>query len=400
MGILREISIPTDLLGSSDHFESLLSESSLSLMVEDDYVSLLGHNDALPEVIAIQRLVTLAKANILHRVVWGQHIATEALLAPPLFPLLAVLLCLDIAKHFCARKGGEEIPIDIQSSRKKIYQFQPMTDMFADSQIVICADSRGYGRPKVLYNSDGTLVSRSDFDAFVERLLAAQIGINAGSAQAVKFSQSVSTIVAELFENTEIHGKHDLSGIPFRLNGLRGMIFKRVNITTKGTPKGASPGIANMEVQISQKPVMLEISIFDSGVGYYGSYKRERLSQDVTLTNEWAVVHRCLERHYSPDPTQIPLPDSRQKHTGMGLYEVLRALQFLKGKFEVRSGRTYGFRTFLEGQSQYQIEASTSSTRPGMPKPVLLDQSLQFVSKPTANEMLDGSSIRVLIPLA
>jgi hypothetical protein len=84
----------------------------------------------------------------------------------------------------------------------------------------------------------------------------------------------------------------------------------------------------------------------------------------------------------------------------MGLYEVLRALQYLKGKFEVRSGRVYGFRTFLEGETQFQIEAASSPTRPGMPKPVLLDQQKQFVRVPSPNGMVVGAAIRVLIPLS
>jgi hypothetical protein len=298
--------------------------------------------------------------------------------------------------------AGKISNIDVQSHRKKIYSFRPLTDFFSDRQIVICADSRGQGRPKALYNPDGTLLLRSDFETFVERLLTAQIGINVTTAQAVKFSQSVATIVAELFENTEIHGKTDLSGRPFKTNGVRGMLFKRINlpikphIKEKHNAQRVDLGAASTLQQSSSPPVALEISVFDAGLGYYTSYSRKELDQETALVDEWQVVHKCLERHYSG----ATLPDSRTGHTGMGLYEVLRALQYLKGKFEVRSGRVYGFRTFLEGETQFQVESTNSSMRPGMPKPVLLDQKKQFVRVPSPNEMVVGAAIRVLIPLS
>lgn len=392
-----EVVLPSGLFGSAEQFAPLLSASQIVVTVPARYGAEFDLPNAVPEVIAIQRLITLARIGIPIEVVWDQKIAEEAMKAPALFPLLAVLLCLDVKHHAVRDSGGGLTPTDVQTSRKTIYQFRPMADMFSDSQVFICADSRGHGRPRSLYNANGSLVSRSDFETFVSRLLSAQIGINAGTAQAVKFSLSVSTIVAELFENTDIHGKQDVNRIPFKTNGVRGMLFKRIQL-----PPKKSTGIESQTAQLeSTRPQALEISVFDSGIGYYGSYCRADLSSSVPLTEEWAVVHKCLERHYAAaEETAGPGPGARQGHTGMGLYEVLRALKFLKGKFEVRSGRTYGYRTFLEGDTQFQLESSTSEARPGMPKPVLLDHGLKFVRVPTANEQLIGSSVRVLIPLS
>lgn len=390
-----EVVLPSGLFGSAEQFEPLAAASEILVKVQASYKSEFDLPDAVPEVIAIQRLITVARLGIPIEAVWDHNIAEEAMKAPSLFPLLSVLLCLDVKRHAIRDSGGTLTPADVQLSRKMIYQFRPMADMFSDSQVFICADSRGHGRPRSLYNSDGSLVSRSNFETFVERLLSAQIGINAGTAQAVKFSQNVSTIIAELFENTDIHGKQDADGIPFKTNGIRGMLFKRIKLPLKRSIRSDR---RTMQIEDAQ-PLALEISVFDSGIGYYGSYRRAELSSSVTLTEEWAVVHKCLERHYAHDETVSFTKDALQGHTGMGLYEVLRALQFLKGKFEVRSGRTYGFRTFLEGDTQFFLESSASETRPGMPKPVLLDHGLKFVRIPTANEQLVGSSVRVLIPL-
>ncbi|MBD8724695.1 hypothetical protein IFT43_15125 [Oxalobacteraceae sp. CFBP 13708] len=402
MDTSRELSVPRDFFRSEDYFAPALKASSLLLRVSNDYETEIIQNESVPEVIAIQRLITLAKNGTELRVRWGMQIGSRVFAAPSLFPLLAVLLCLECSEHTIEDESGKVSIVDVQFFRRKIYNFRPLTDFFSDSQVVICADSRGQGRPKALYNADGTLLSRSDFETFVERLLAAQIGINVATAQAVKFSLSVSTIVAELFENTDIHGKSNLNGVPFRKNGVRGILFKRITLPSK-SKKMTSHNIQRDDLssvtaleQSSSTAVALEISVFDSGLGYYTSYSRNELEQETQLSDEWQVVHKCLERHYSDGI----LPDTRTGHTGMGLYEVLRALQYLKGKFEVRSGRVYGFRTFLEGDAQFQVELPTSSTRPGMPKPVLLDQKKQFVRVPSPNEMVVGAAIRVLIPLS
>jgi hypothetical protein len=401
MGMIRELSVPQDFFKSEDHFALALVANSLLLRISDDYEACLLSDDALPEVIAIQRMITLARNGAELRVRWGSLIANRVFAAPSLYPLLAVLLCLDCSEHSIEDAQGKVLDIDVHSYRKKIYSFKPLTDFFADRQIIICADSRGQGRPKSLYKTDGTLLSKTDFETFVERLLTAQIGINVNTAQAVKFSQSVSTIVAELFENTDIHGKSDLNGVPFKKNGVRGMVFKRITLPNKQKKN------INKKIQYSERnsglgshegeapTFALEISVFDSGVGYYASYSRKEMNSETQLSDEWQIIHKCLERHYSG----ALVPDSRVGHTGMGLYEVLRALQYLRGKFEVRSGRLYGTRSFLEGETQFQIEPTTSKTRPGMPKPVLLDQKKQFVRVPSPNELVIGAAIRVLIPL-
>jgi len=234
--------------------------------------------------------------------------------------------------------------------------------------------------------------------------LTSQIASHVDQSRTVTFGQNVATIVAELFENTDIHGKNDLHGVPFKSNGIRGMMFKRIELTPRsrrhiGARADISVGNAPAAEPLSASAA-LEISVFDSGVGYFTSYMRQVLGADTPMAEEWRVLHKCLERHYADSASSAPiLPDIRATHTGMGLYEVLRSLQFLKGKFEVRSGRAYGFRTFIAGDTQFQLESPDSTSRPGMPKPVLLDNTLQYVRYPTTNELLIGSAVRVLIPL-
>lgn len=393
------ISLPNDLLEDAERFETYALATSLDIEVSREYIQQLSENKALPEVIGIQRLISLARRGIPLRVKWHKQVADHVFDSPNLFPLLAVVLCLDNASHELIRDDGSVAPINVQSSRQLIYKFRAQADLFSDTQILLCADSRGQGRPKSLYSSNSSgLIARADFESLIDRLLAGQAAINVSSSQAVTFSQSIATIVAELFENTDIHGRLGLDGVPFKTNGIRGLVFKRVKITQK-IKRDFSTAPSPTEQAASENDGYivldaLEISVFDSGVGFYSSYTQQARTLNTPLVEEWKIMHKCLERHYD-----ISIPDTRSSHTGMGLYEVLRALKFVHGMLEVRSGKTYGYRTFLEGELQYQLESRDSSTRPGMPKPVLLDVTRQFVTVPSPHEALAGASVRVLIPL-
>lgn len=373
---------------------ALVTAQTITVEIPNSYLNLSEENWTMPEVVAIQRLLTIARGNIPVRVKWHKKLAERAFSSPNLFPLLAVVLCLDNAQHALIDEVGESHEVDVQPSRMLIYKYRPKADMFSDTQILICADSRGHGRPKSLYSSRSNgLMAREDFESLVERLLAGQAATNVSSSHAVVFSQNIATIVAELFENTDIHGRIGLDGAPFKINGIRGLVFKRVKIVKKEAR--STGGFQQSNQPPADQPARevldaLEISVFDSGIGFYSSYTKRILTEETNLSEEWGIVHKCLERHYEKS---VP------SHTGMGLYEVLRALIFLKGLIEVRSGRAYGYRTFEEGAPRYQLESRESLERPGMPKPVLLDMERKFVTVPYPNEPLVGASVRVLVPL-
>lgn len=394
------IILPNDLLVDAKSFDAYAHATSITIEVLPSYLEIPPDSKLIPEVIAIQRLISLAHFAIPMRVLWSSKVAGLVFDAPNLFPLLAVLLCLDNVSHELMHEDGSFTPAEVKLSRQLIYKYRLRADLFSDTQILICADSRGQGRPKTLYSENSNeLIARTDFESLVDRLLISQAALNTSASQAVKFSQAIATIVAELFENTDIHGKIGLNGAPFKLNGIRGLVFKRVKIEQKikrQNPEAiAFSAQARPEKEVVNDVDALEISVFDSGVGFYSSYTKQELTSDTPLDDEWNVMHKCLERHYE----DVLIADTRPSHRAMGLYEVLRALHFVSGLLEVRSGRAYGFRTFLKGDWAFQRESQNSLLRPGMPKPVLLDVTNKFVTVPSSHERLVGSSIRVLIPL-
>jgi hypothetical protein len=83
----------------------------------------------------------------------------------------------------------------------------------------------------------------------------------------------------------------------------------------------------------------------------------------------------------------------------MGLYEVLRAIQSLKGRVEIRTGRLFAYRTFLDGQVQAQMQPMATMAHFAWPKPRLLDVEKKYVAVPSKQDALVGTSVRVVVPL-
>lgn len=377
--------LPFDLVDERRGRDFTVHNASVTIAVPDSYVDEMLEGMAQSEVLAIQRLLTLSRHNPIH-VRWQQHIAARVLASPTIFPLLAVLVVLENASHDIEGLDKEQVADSLDAARRKLFKERLKTDLFADTQVVICADSRGRGTPPDLYGSDGSLIQREDFEAIIEELVTRQVGADLSTSSAVHWSSALATIVSELFENADTHGKTELSGLPIRKNGIRGLVLKRTKVER---PRGRDAGDA-----VNRPIDAFELSVFDSGPGFFASFMREPIQPRVDIDLEWKVVHLCLERHYEPG-----LTDVRQGHRGMGLYEVLRALQLLRGAIEVRTGRIYGYRTFMEGEFKFKMEPSTSPTRPGMPKPQLLDFERRFVAVPSEHELLVGSSVRVIVPL-
>lgn len=346
-------------------------------------------NGALSEVVAIQRLITLSHIYSQMVFEWDTVAAETFFSSPAIFPVLSISLCLENSSHKVVNRKTKALDDGnalASAARKSLLAYRLKIDSFMDCQILLCADSLGRGAHPDLYTKNGILNDTDGMEALVEDLLVHHLATGTEQSSTYKLREALGVIVSELFENTELHGKRSIGGGLLAKNSLRGMIIKRV----EKKAKSRSPVGRLREIPLQY----LEISIFDSGIGFYSSFTRNRLDSSVSLDDEWDVMHHCLQRHHNKK-----IPDSRLEHRGMGLYEVLRALMSAKGLIEIRSGRTYAYRTFLEGDMRIQLESRDSDARPGMPKPVLLDADRKFVTIPTEHEQLVGSAVRVLFPL-
>jgi hypothetical protein len=361
------------------------------------------------EALAIQRLITLAHGRSALRFEWEAAAASRALRSPAVLPLAAIGLCLSNASHHFP-KHPPVASDAVDKARVLVLSHRLGADMFSERQLLVCLDGQRPNLPFDLYEpSTRRLRSEADFESLIDDVVFAQRGAGFQAGRLSNLRLSLAVILRELLENTDDHAKTDIDGSMLRTNAIRGVLVKRI-VETSRVPKGG-------ETKALPVPC-LEFTVFDSGVGYYDSYRRQllrgqakgepvsvgdkqadtvrrhALGPDVPVDTEYAVVLKCLSRH-----SDNAIPDPRPGHRGMGLYEVLRALNAMHGMLEVRTGRIHGYRSFLDGELKLQLEPDSSETRPGMPRASLLDVDRKLTTHPAPREAVRGSAVRVVVPL-
>lgn len=387
---VTKIKIPTGLADfESGQWKDALS-GSVELEIPADYEQLFSSSGSVGEVFAIQRLLSLARNKIPIKVLWPHDLIWRMPTIASSHPLLAVVACLQIATHESTGLEVYEVEDLLTNARRQIFNYRLRGDFTSESQILLCGDSRGHGRPEDLYDrSSKELRSREDIETTVLGVFSSLLTNGEAVSQRFAMAGALAVIIAELFENTHLHGRQDLTKAPVGPDAMRGLTFRLIDVTLPAHLKSARL------VEAREVPA-LEVSIFDSGLGYYMSYTQQEPSASTDINDEWAVIHKCFSRHF--DPQQA---DHRQRHRGMGLYEVLRALQELKGSIEVRTGRIFAFRSFFEGEILPQMHPRSGPwARISFPKPVLLDVFNKLIPKPTSHDAVVGAAVRIIVPLA
>lgn len=362
------------------------------------------------EGLAIQRLITLAHSAKSLQFTWHPETANSVLQAPSAYPLAGVALCLSNVTH----RGLDDPRLNNDSfelGRANLLEHRLSADILNSPQLLVCLDFERPSLPRDLYDpATRKLRSETDFESLIDDLVVSQLGAGYRTVKLSQLRLSIAVILRELLENTDDHAKTDSEGGVLKPNSIRGLFVKRIH----ETPRLPKPGATEA------RPVpCLEFTIFDSGIGYYNSYRRQllrgqargepvvvgdkqaedirkfELGPEISAETEYAIVLKCLGRH-----SEHAIPDPRPGHRGMGLYEVLRALKMMQGMLEVRTGRIHGYRSFLEGELRIGLEPETSKTRPGMPRATLLDVDRKYAPSPAARDQVRGSVVRVVVPLA
>jgi hypothetical protein len=383
---------------------------NIVITVPDSYLSDDRLESPGAEGLAIQRLITLANMCASLQFEWASAAANRVLGSPAVLPLAAVALCLSNAAHHWPKDLARPAEA-FEKARDKLLGHRLGADMFSERQLLVCLDNQRPNLPFDLYEpSTRRLRPEADFESLIDDLLFAQHGAGFPADKISTLRLALAVILRELLENTDDHAKTDSEGAVLRPNAIRGVMLKRILETTRLPKQGT----------VETPPVpCLEFTIFDSGIGYYNSYRRQllrgqargepvivgekqadtirqfELGPNVPVDTEYAIVLKCLARH-----SEAAIPDPRPGHRGMGLYEVLRALKMMQGLLEVRTGRIHGYRSFLEGELKIQLEPENSKTRPGMPKASLLDVDRKLTTRPALRELVRGCVVRVVVPLA
>lgn len=385
-----QIQIPMGLADFAPGQWKRALDGGVELEIPADYEQLFSSAGSAGEVFAIQRLLSLARNKTPINVRWPFDLLTRMPTVASLHPLLAVAASLHDATHESLGIGADDVNDLLARSRRQIFTYRLRGDFFTDSQILLCVDARGHGRPLDLYDrSTNGLRSREDIETTVLGVLSPHLNSAETASQKFALAGALAVVVAELFENTHLHGRLDSAKTPVGPDAMRGLLFRRISVTLHAHQKSGRL-VAAREVP------GLEVSIFDSGIGYYASYTRQAWESSTDLDEEWKVMHKCFARHFNPEQL-----DHRERQRGMGLYEVLRALQELEGSIEVRTGRLFAYRSFFEGELLPQMRPPSGPwARINLPKPVLLDVQNRLTPRPTANDAVVGAAVRIVVPLA
>jgi len=156
---------------------------------------------------------------------------------------------------------------------------------------------------------------------------------------------SLSRIFFELFMNTHEHGSRGPSKSNWIKPGQRVLYSNGINLTDRAVEnredeRGLSEYLQSQLSAGEQRNRYVEISIIDSGLGYFARWcaDSEMDVSDKSLEYEYSIVKKCFgARQTSSDSTT----------KGLGLPVVMDRLTRLKGFIRIRSGRLSLYRDFI-----------------------------------------------------
>lgn len=372
------LKVPRDLVDDKPLAHASTSSIALELGAETP-----GDAELYSDAFVIQRLITVRQRWPQVTVLWSEPALKRIEYQVGAVPGLALCMLWEEAEHR-ELSSGHKLRADRRAKLVGIvrdHQMRPSWFSAPDSSVA--GDYAGVSTPPDLYER-GQLKGVDEFGKLISLLLQTQL---AQASRAAKWKESLTAIVYELVENTHMHGRLSYDRETLVREGVRGLVVRLVQTNTGGPAAVASKAAPTVDC--------LELSVFDSGVGFWGAKYKESLAQDTPLRQEWDNVAVCLSTHADD---KLPEIAGARQHRQMGLYEVLRALKFLGGAIQVRVGRIFGFRSFMPGDLSLQLEAPDSD-RPGMPKAKLLDFSQPYRPGATAMTAVSGVAIKVIVPL-
>lgn len=169
------------------------------------------------------------------------------------------------------------------------------------------------------------------------------IGRSRASRLTAEQKKSMGEIIYELFSNTERWGQHDAEWRQLQPS-LRGILIQ-IHSDADKYSEGAtgSPPIEKyldaILPTLGSNPTLLEVSIFDSGVGLAQRILEGRPLSASSLVEEHDAVLRCLILHGT---------SSGDETEGIGLYHILKLLSRHEGFLRYRGGRLSLYRDFKE----------------------------------------------------
>lgn len=206
--------------------------------------------------------------------------------------------------------------------------------------------------------SHGRLVrSKRDLNRLLERAFD-QLGVKEQfKKQLLRVDLPFGSLLTEAFKNTAEHGYFQPDGARLKKN-MRCVRIARsqtgknwlenFSVASEKSSKAAASYFGKLAREGDQTRVnaqMLEISIFDSGVGFSATMGNSRASDELS---DQALVALCVEKHRSSKP---------QENAGVGIYRILSAVDALGGFLRIRTSTAEAFYAATEGFSPEMVPA-------------------------------------------
>ncbi|MBN9672171.1 hypothetical protein [Roseibium aggregatum] len=195
-------------------------------------------------------------------------------------------------------------------------------------------------------------------------------------------AELLANLFKELFSNTHLHARTDLTGALYR-RSARGIIFalRPVDLSQDTFAADLTP---LRQYFLGIKPFarrtrveFLEVSVFDSGPGLAARAQGSEISGEMPIEREYDLVHKCFLKNVTTqsDPAH-----------GLGLPRVMLALKASGGFLRLRTGRLALYKWFS----------------PGIEQPRIANDDLHFVDAnglhPSPYARVAGTVFSVLIP--
>jgi len=345
----------------------------------------------------IQWLITRCQSAFTQdRVVVGDESSAEL--------ILAKLIANPIGAVIAVQEPGRLLGISRKSAASARKQFLTVQSAWPDLALtnmasLYCIDSHSQGLPNQIYASSGndSIGSWSTFRELIRKLLQSVCGEENLNDLVLEHLDAISTIVYELFKNTDDHAKTDARGSTIE-NSIRGIYCEYYSRETLKSVTSSQFSDLNRAEQYVHGLLqedqhkgrrhhrldgLLEFSIFDSGDGFASKW----LGCDANLESlelQMQAVVSCLGKGRT---------SSIGSARGFGLWTVLSELKLLKGFFRVRTNRIHAFRQF-NSHRHYGNDSSDSS-----PKEMLYDWRKGISPQPSMNGSVSGTLVSVLIPV-
>lgn len=238
---------------------------------------------------------------------------------------------------------------------------------------LVCVDHDRWAIPQC-YFADERLRGRDDFIALARASIKRATKAGQDSPVPPNLYSAFGAIFHELFKNTHEHARHAIDGATLR-RSVRGIIVNRRSWTQDDVEKVVkeSPPLRDytghkIVIGSDKRLRLLEISIFDSGIGLAAHRLGARWSESTTPEEELTACEQCLQRWAS---------STDKPHKGTGLFEVATTLSALKGFMRIRTGRLSLYRDFVanpvsaNGTENVQLlDWTTQTTSPTKMAPV------------------------------